>query len=297
MHADQLSIDDGLARRLVDSQFPAYAALPLTRVNSTGTANAMFRLGQDLALRLPLQPGKAQQVEKEQTWLPRLAPTLPLAVPEPVAQGRPTGDYPSPWSINRWLPGEVAAPATLTDLERAAARLGDFVVRLRKLDTHGAPRPGAHNFFRGVHLATRDASTRAALERCEGLLDCRTAEEAWDAALRVPAWMGPARWIHGDLTPANLLATEGLLSGVIDWGGLGAGDPATDLLPAWNLFTGTSRQVFREAAGLDDHAWARGRGLALSIGLVALPYYLESNPAMATWARGMIDAVLADLAH
>ena len=109
-----------------------------------------------------------------------------------------------------------------------------------------------------------------------------------------PAWDGPPTWLHGDLAPDNMLLNEGRLSAVIDWGGLGVGDPATELLPAWNLFRGASREAYREALGFDDATWARGRGLALSTSIVALPYYSDSLPVRAKRANDVIREVLAD---
>lgn len=292
MHHDQLPIDHALVRDLVDSQFPQWAGLRLARFPSTGTENALYRLGDALAVRLPYRPTKSEQVYKERLWLPWLGPKLPLPIPVHVGHGAPTADYPGPWTILRWLPGTAASRDALPDLPRAARDLAQFILALRGLDTTAAPAPGSHNFFRGVPLAARHEQTLRALEQCRGLIDTEAAARAWNRDLDAEVWSGPPVWIHGDLTPANLLADEGVLCGVIDWGGLGAGDPATDLLPAWNLFTGESRQVFRTELRCDDATWARGRGLALSVGAIALPYYLRSNPAMAAWARSMIEQAL-----
>ena len=284
MHVDQLDIDEPLVRRLLAGQFPHWADLSIARVKSAGTENAIYRLGDDLAIRLPYRFGNTTQVDKDHRWLPFLSPHLPLPIPVPVAKGAPAEDYPSQWSVCRWLPGENATLDRLTDLSQAAKDLAKFIHTLQQIDSADGPAPGEHNFFRGIPLADRDGYTRAAIAESAGL----------ERDLPAPVWRGPPVWIHGDLAPGNLLALSGRLSGVIDWGGLAVGDPATELLPAWNLFQRESRGAFRAAIDVDDATWARGRGLALSVALVALPYYLETNPVIARWARYMIDEVLED---
>ena len=300
MHPDQLHTDAALVRSLLTAQLTQLSLLPITPLASTGTENAIYRLGDDLALRLPLRPGKAEQLRKIHRWLPQLAPHLPLPTPEPIAFGAPSPDYPSPWSVCRWLPGEAlserALPGVVETVE-VAEELAHFIRALWRLDPTGGPPPGAHNFQRGAPLADRDAQTRDAIAQAAHLIDARAATDAWEADLGADPWPHDPVWVHGDLQPGNLLASEGRLCGVIDWGGLGVGDPATDLLPAWNLFEGSSRDAFRDALEIDAATWARGRGLALSVGLVALPYYQDTNPAMARWARHMIDAALADHAN
>ncbi len=163
-----------------------------------------------------------------------------------------------------------------------------------KIDPTGGPAPGDHNFRRGVPLADRDGYTRDAIAQSDGLLDTAAVTAAWETDLHAPVWDRPPVWLHGDLDPGNMLAVDGRLSAVIDWGGLGVGDPATELQPAWNLFRDESRNAYREAIGFDDATWARGRGLALSVAIVALPYYLNTNPVMVHGARCVIDEVLAD---
>ena len=294
MHSDQVETDVALVRRLLAEQFPLWADLTIVPVESAGTENAIYRLGDDMAVRLPYRPVKTEQVDKNHRWLPLLAPLLPLPIPVPIAKGNPAEGYPCQWSVCSWLEGENASLDRLADPARAATDLAGFIHALQRIDPTGGPAPGEHNFWRGVPLAARDRSTREAIASSKGLVDTDAVTAAWEADLRAPESDRSPVWIHGDLQPGNLLASKGQLSGVIDWGGLGVGDPATELLPAWNLFLGESRAAFRSALGVDDATWARGRGLALSVALTALPYYLNTNSVIIEWARYMIDEVLAD---
>ncbi|WP_078606489.1 aminoglycoside phosphotransferase family protein [Streptomyces violaceorubidus] len=292
-HTGLCRVDDRLVRRLVDGQFPRWAGLPVERHPSGGTVNAMYRLGEDMVVRLPLVEGGVADVATEREWLPRLSPLLPVAVPEVLGEGVPADGYPWPWSVHRWLPGEVPEAGALTDPVALAEDLGAFVAAMR-----GVTLPGAPQAYRGGPLTTLDAPTRAALDELRGLpeegVDCDTLTAVWQDALRAPAWQGPPRWLHADLMPGNLLVGGGRLSAVIDFGCMGVGDPACDLFPAWNLLPSGAREVFREALGVDDATWRRGRGRALSQALIALPYYRGTNPAMAGNARHVIRAVLGE---
>jgi aminoglycoside phosphotransferase (APT) family kinase protein len=253
----------------------------------------MFRLGDELAVRLPRVAGAAAQVEKEQRWLPRLAPRLPLAVPVPLALGIPNASYPWPWTVCRWIEGETATPERMDDPGRAAVALAEFVVALRAADPADGPPPGEHNFFRGVPLAERDPYVREAIAEVADEYDAGALTAAWEESLCAPAHAGPPAWIHGDLHTTNLLALGGRLCGVLDFGGLGVGDPACDVMAAWTFVPARERDTFRSALGVDEAAWLRGRGWALSMALIALPYHRDRNPAFAAAARGWIAAVLA----
>ncbi len=294
MHADEVHTDAALVRRLLAAQFPRWAELPIEPVASSGTEHALYRLGDDKVVRLPRIVWATGPAEKEHRWLPRLAPHLPLAVPIPLAKGTPADGYPWHWSVYRWLEGENVTGDRLADQRQAATDLARFVRALQRIDPTGGPPPGEHNYGRGVPLAERDASVRAAIASLDSTLDAGELTAAWDASLASPVWHGPPVWIHGDLEAGNLLAIDGRLCGVIDFGCLGVGDPACDLLVAWTLFSGESRHVFRSALSVDDATWARGRGWALSTALIALPYYLHTNPVIVASARHKIDEVLAD---
>lgn len=288
MHADEVDTDVPLVSRLVAAQFPEWAGLPVEPVLPWGTDNAVYRLGKDLAVRLPRIASAVGQVEKEHRWLPRLAPHLPLSLPVPLAMGRPAEGYPFEWSVYRWLDGEPATIDRIADPNEAAADLGRFITALQRIDPADGPVAG-----RGVPLATRDRSTREAIAALGGRIDARAVTAVWEAALDAPAWDGPPVWIHGDLTAGNLLVGNGRLRAVIDFGALGVGDPACDLIVAWNLFSGEARDAFRGALATDEPTWQRGRGWALSIALIALPYYLETNPVIVEASWRVIDEVLA----
>ncbi|MHB1295296.1 MAG: aminoglycoside phosphotransferase family protein [Anaerolineae bacterium] len=294
MHPDEVETDAALVRRLLATQFPHWADLPIRRVPSTGTDNAIYRLGDDLAARLPRIHWAAELVHKEWQWLPRLAPHLPLTIPVPLAKGVPGEGYPWHWSVTPWLPGENATVERLADPHQAAKDLAGFILALEAIAVADGPPAGPLNFNRGVPLTARDAATRGCIAEVSDLFDPAELTAAWDAALQAPAWQRPPVWIHGDLQSGNLLAVDGRLSAVIDFGCLGVGDPAAELIVAWNLFPAEARGVFRAALGFDDATWARGRGWALSVALVALPYYRHTNPTLAVMSRRTIEEVLAE---
>ena len=292
MHADEVATNAALVRRLLAAQFPQWADLPIEPVASAGTDNAIYRLGNDMAVRLPRIHWATGQVELEQRWLPKLAPLLPVAIPVLLGKGEPAEGYPWHWAIHGWLNGENPAVDGLTDPGSFATEVAEFVAALRRIDPTGGPPAG-----RGVPLAERDAPTRTAMDELDGIVDTAAVAAAWDRALQAPAWHGPPVWVHGDLQSGNLLVVDDKLSAVIDFGCLGVGDPACDLIFAWNSLSAETRDVFRSALAVDDATWARGRGWALSVGLIALPYYQTTNPVLASIARHSIDEVLADHAE
>ena len=290
MHADEIELDEALVRRLLTAQFPKWADLPISRVSSYGTDHDIYRLGDALVVRLPRIGWAAGQAAKEAEWLPKLAPHLPLAVPVQLARGRPTEEYPFEWSVYEWLPGENAN-GTIADLRQAAIDLATFVRALRQIDASDAlpRRRGA----RGAPLVELDAAVRKSIEQLDPRFDRRATLRLWGESLDAPVWTGDDVWLHGDLLPGNLLVVGGRLSAVIDWGPLNVGDPACDLQPAWNVFTGQSRDVYRAELAVDDASWLRGRGWALFQAVMALPYYWHTNPGMVRQASHALDEVLA----
>ena len=293
MHHDEIDTDVDLVRQLLTTQQPQWADLAVGPVSSTGTENAMYRLGDDMVVRLPLRPSSARPVEKEHRWLPVLAPYLPIAIPVPLAKGQPIDGYPWPWSVYPWFEGEDATAARF-DLRLAASDVAGFIAALHAIDPTGGPEPSIANFGRGVPLAERDDYTRRAIRASSDLVDADAVTAAWEQALRVPTWDRPALWVHGDIAAGNLLFRDGRLSAVIDFGTLAIGDPACDLIVAWELFDARSRDVLRAELGVDDATWERGRGWALTTAIVALPYYEHMNAFMAAQARQKLAAVLND---
>jgi aminoglycoside phosphotransferase (APT) family kinase protein len=284
MHEDELELGEELVRTLLGEQFPEWADLPVRRVEPSGTVNAIFRLGEELSVRLARRNGPSEPGGSEAEWLPRLAPLLPVEIPVPVARGAPGAGYPWHWAITTWLDGETVQVEEIEPI-RAARDLAAFVEALRQVTPVGAP-PG-----RGIPLAERDVELREWFRRFG---DPRVLEE-WERALAAPAWDGPPVWHHGDLDARNWLVRDGRITGVIDWEMAGVGDPACDVMVAWKLHSPAARDAFREALPTDDATWRRARGWALSQAVAALTYYTpENNPALYREAESWLDLVLSE---
>ncbi|HLQ62664.1 MAG TPA: aminoglycoside phosphotransferase family protein [Candidatus Acidoferrales bacterium] len=288
---DRADITPALVSRLLAAQFPYWAGLPLRHVERDGWDNRTFRLGDDMSVRLPSAERYAPQVDKEHRWLPFLAGRLPLAIPEPLARGKPGGGFPWPWSVYRWLEGEPAAVAPIDDPVQFATELAGFLAALYGIDPWGGPAAGSHNFFRGGSLAIYDAETREAMVALGGEIDAQRAERVWHAALEA-TWHGSPVWLHGDVEAGNLLVKEGRLSAVIDFGCSGVGDPACDLTIAWTLLSGAGRQAFRAQMPVDEATWARGRGWALWKAMNTLARDLKAGRQPVSPARRVIHDVL-----
>jgi aminoglycoside phosphotransferase (APT) family kinase protein len=290
MHADELDTDEALVRRLLEAQFPQWAELPIDALPAGGTDNAIYRLGDELSVRLPRrldwEPGA---LDKEFEWLPKLAPLLPVAVPTPVARGDAAEGYPHEWAVYDWLEGEDATSARL-DVQRAAVDLADLLAALWRIDTTGGP-PAAG---RGGSLRLRDKPTRAGIAALGSAIDVRAVTAAWEEALAAPEWDRPPVWIHGDLDSRNLLVEDGRITGLLDWGCACVGDPACDVKAAWSVLDAETRPVFRDLLGVDDPTWARSRGWALSQAVIALPYYLHTYPVIVQEAWRWLAEALAD---
>ena len=283
--------DVGLVRRLLAGQFPQWADLPISLVESYGTDNDIYRLGDRLAARLPRPGWGVDQATLEATWLPKLAPHLPLAVPVPLAMGHPAEGFPFGWSVYEWLPGDNAN-GTIDDLDQAAVDLAAFVTALRGVETTGAHQRLPHR--RGGPLAECDEHVRRSIVHLGDRIDAEATSRSWQESLDAPTWERPEVWVHGDLLPGNLLVVDGRLSAVIDFGGLNVGDPACDLQPAWNVFAGTSRQRFRTELEVDDASWLRGRGWALYQAVTGLAHYWDTSPGMIRQTSHALAQVLAD---
>jgi aminoglycoside phosphotransferase (APT) family kinase protein len=301
MQRDEITA--GVAGRLVAEQFPEWASLPITPVALNGWDNTTFRLGGELAVRLPSGEGYAAAVEKEHRWLPALAPNLPLPIPQPVAIGRPGGGYPWPWSINRWLPGEPASVGRIADLTRFATDLADFLTALYAIDAADGPPAGPHSAHRGGPLAYfDDEEVPEATHLLADRVDVDAVTDVWRTALS-SRWERSPVWVHGDVVGSNLLVADGALSAVIDFGCSAVGDPACDLVMAWTFFSGESTEQFRSHLSLDDATWSRGRGWALWKALVTILRATENGRDASDDARRfgwrhhpyeVIDDVIAD---
>ena len=274
-----LVIDVSLARRLVAERFPDHAGEPVIPVDSSGTDNAIFRLGEAACLRLPRLASAEAQLVKEFDWLGRLA-LLPLAIPRPLALTGPFGTFPFHTAVYDWLPGTAATQEPPADMIVAAQALAGFIAALRERPCADGPAAGRHNQYRGAPLSLRDAPTRAALARLSGLVDTDRLSALWSECLAAPAYEGRGLWLHGDLHAGNLIVRDGALSGVIDFGLCGIGDSAVDLIAAWSFFEAPARQAFRQALSCDAAEWRRGQGWALSTAAIALDYYRSSNPTL-----------------
>ncbi|MBQ0901386.1 aminoglycoside phosphotransferase family protein [Micromonospora sp. U21] len=293
MHTDQVDVTADVVAALVAEQFPEWRALPVRPLPSSGTVNALFRLGPAIVLRFPLQPTAdpelRAELRREQEYARLLTGHLPVAVPEPLGLGEPGAGYPGPWTAYRWIPGEPARPELIDDQDAFARDLAGVVTALHGIDTGGRAWPG---FGRGGPLAAQDAGVRSSLADSGQLTDTARLAVVWDRCRETPRHDDTDVWIHADLMPGNLLVRDGRLAAVIDLGTVGVGDPAVDLMPAWNLLDGGSRETYRRALGVDDDTWERGRGWALMQAINALPYYVETNPVMANIARYTLRAVL-----
>ncbi|MFE9251492.1 aminoglycoside phosphotransferase family protein [Streptomyces sp. NPDC007088] len=287
-------IDAALVRRLIRAQFPRWGGLAVEPVAVDGWDNRTYRLGSDKTVRLPTAAGYVPAVAKENTWLPRLAPALPLAVPPVLGLGEPGEGYPYPWSVRGWLDGETVAAGRVADLTALALDLADFLRALRRCDTQGAPAAGEHSWWRGASPAHYDEETRRCLAALREEVDTGRARAVWEAALAT-RWEGEPVWFHGDVAPGNLLLTGGRLGAVIDFGTSGVGDPACDLVIAWGLFSAESRTAFRDALGLDAGTWARARGWALWKSLLVLSQIRDTDPEQAAAHRRIIADVLDDV--
>jgi aminoglycoside phosphotransferase (APT) family kinase protein len=289
MHEGEVDIDLDVVSRLVAAQFPELADHPISVVRSTGTVNALFRLGDRLCARLPRVEHWARNLDTEWEWLPRLSPRLSLLIPEPVAKGEPTSWYPFSWAIYNWIDGSPYSDELVDDEERAAKDLARFVFELRSLDAEvGAPRGGRRP------LRELDLLTREAIESSGDVIDRDAALAAWELALEAPAWDGEPTWIHSDLLRPNVLVDEGRICAVIDFGGVGVGDPAADLIPAWSVFGRVGQETFRGALDADDGTWNRARGFALHQAAMIIPYYPETNPEFVALAKRTVEEILAD---
>lgn len=295
MHADEVRATEAQVHRLLTEQMPQWANLELRQLAAEGTDHVLFRLGDELLVRIPKIGWAVDQAERDARWLPRLAAHLPVPIPAPLAVGEPGAGFPWPWSVVPWIDGKTAGP-----VERSRASLArdvaEFARSLHAASSDGGPRKTDRE--RGAPLAPSDEVAQQALTALSAHddgFDLDEVAEAWLDAVQAPPWNGPPVWIHGDLQPGNLIVRQGRLAAVIDFGALGLGDPAPDVAAAFWTFRGDARRVYRDALGYDDATWRRARGWALLPSLTGLSYYRHSFPAMMDLARETVAAVLEDM--
>lgn len=292
---DRRLVDLSVVRRLIARQFPQWAHLSVRPVATSGWDNQTFRLGDRMSIRLPTAREYALAVDKEHRWLPMLAPRVPLPISVPLAKGEPDEGFAFHWSVYEWIEGVPAGIDTIGDMTGFAGSLAAFLVALRDVDPTGAPEPGLHNWFRGGPLQVYDSQTRRAIEVLDGQVLRDTVTEVWQSALRA-AWDTRPVWFHGDVAQGNLLVRDGALAAIIDFGTCGVGDPACDVVIAWTLLSGASREAFRARVDVDPGAWARGRGWALWKALIIYAGALHRDHAAAAEAKRVIDEVLTEYA-
>lgn len=290
---DELLIDVPLVKVLIATQFSQWKDLPIQAVASSGWDNKTFHLGRDMLVRLPSSREYEDQVEKEQRWLSKLSPFLPLPIPEPLAVGQPGTGYPFKWSVYRWIEGDTAASGKITDLCELATRLAQFLLALQRIDSTDGPPYGSHSFYRGGPLKIYDEEVRQALAIVRDKIDTEIATVIWEKALE-STWQGNPVWVHGDISAGNLLVQKGQLFAVIDFGQLAVGDPACDLAIAWTLFDPKSREVFRRTLEVDPNTWMRGKAWALWKALITAADFSNPNNAESKQCWRIIEIILED---
>lgn len=258
-NTQNLQIDVELVKRLITSQFPEWQDLPIKAVAESGWDNRTFHLGNEMVIRLPSKEEYAPQILKEFQWLPMLAERLSIKITTPFALGKPCKDYPWHWSINQWIEGEVASFERVKDMNQFAIQLSQFLNEFQRIDSTGGPIAGAHNFYRGGSLSAYDEEMSKAIPLIQNAKDKRIAEQLWKDAVS-SVWQENLVWVHGDIAVGNLLVKHGKLCAVIDFGQLAIGDPACDLVIAWNFFDPGSREIFRTRIPLDRNTWVRALG-------------------------------------
>ncbi len=294
----KLKISCEAAHNLIAQQFSQWTHLHVKPVEHSGLDNITFRLGEDMLIRLPSNEDYAAKVAIEQKWLPILKQHLSFSIPEPLAQGEPSKDYPWNWSVYRWIEGESANTLQIseTHLKQIALDLAKVLNELHKIDTTGAPLPGLHNFWRGAHPSVYDTETRSAIKELNGFIDANAAISLWEKATS-SKWNKSPVWIHGDFASGNILIKNGRLVAVIDFGGMGVGDPACDLTIAWTFLKNESRQAFKSNFHLDSDTWTRARGWALWKALITLAQLKYKASLEAIKQKKIIDELIADIPH
>ncbi|PVB61342.1 aminoglycoside phosphotransferase family protein [Labrenzia sp. 011] len=264
-----MKIDERLVARLIRRQFPHFSHLPIAPVSKQGWDNRTFRLGDRLSVRLPSHASYAEAVEKEANVLATLGKDLSVDVPEVVAIGAPSEEFPLPWSVRRWIKGDTLADTAGVDQRSLAISLGKCLAELRSIPSGNGPYAGRHSFYRGCHPSVYGDEVQKSLESLEGKVDASLCRAIWQRSVS-SAWKGKPVWFHGDVAIGNILADNSTVTALIDFGTCGVGDPACDFVMAWTYFGVKDRRFFRSACAIDENTWQRARGWALWKALACL---------------------------
>jgi aminoglycoside phosphotransferase (APT) family kinase protein len=288
-----LDITPGLARKLVAEQFPEYAHLPIVSVEKQGHDNRTYLLGNDLLIRMPSDASYALKVPKEQDLLLKLVPYLTIDIPVPLKMGKPSMDYPYPFSIYKWLEGISINCLDLDDdcLEKLAFDLAKFLKELQNIDAVDGPAPGQHNWWRGDHVSIYDEGVRTQIAQVSTIIDVHKAIQLWENACKT-RWHKNSVWIHGDFAIGNMLMKNGKLAAIIDFGGMSLGDPACDLVIAWTFLQGKARDIFIKEIHLDDDTWLRAKAWTLWKATFELCQLKNPNVPEAYVQKRIIEDVL-----
>ena len=286
-------ITPDLAGKLIAEQFPEFADLPIISVEQQGHDNRTYRLGKDMLIRMPTEESYALKVLKEQDLLPQLAPHLTFSIPVPIKMGAPSNDYPYPFSIYKWLEGTSINLLVLDNdcLEKLAFDLAKFLKELQRIDNVDGPAPGQHNWWRGDHVSVYDEGAREQIATLSSFIDGNKAIQLWEKACTT-RWNKTPVWIHGDLSIGNMLMKNGNLSAIIDFGGMGLGDPACDLVIAWTFLKGKARDIFIKEMALDEETWLRAKAWALWKATFELCQLADKNSPEADIQKRIIQDVL-----
>ncbi len=293
MNQKTIILSPDLARKLIAQQFPEYSNLPITDVKKQGHDNRTYRLGDHMLIRMPTAADYALKVPKEQELLPGLANRLSVSIPAPIKMGKPSADYPYPFSIYKWLPGKSINLLTLTDQEKEqlAFDMAKFLKELQAIMDIKGPEPGQHNWWRGDHVSIYDKGAREQIAELANFIDAPRALALWDQACAT-RWNKTPIWIHGDFAIGNILMDGGKLSAVIDFGGAAVGDSACDLVIAWTYLSGKAREIFISKMDMDDDTWLRARAWALWKATFELCQIADKNSAEAASQKRIIDEVM-----
>lgn len=294
IHKNEITASLPVVQQLIDNQFPDWRHLPIRKITSNGTDNTLLRLEGNLCIRLPRRPEAVEKIAKEYTWLPKF-PSLPFAIPRPVALGKPDDAFPYNWAVFEWIEGKNPDLQMLRYPDQFACQLGAFLREFQKTDITGGPVAGAHNNFRGAPLDQRDAGTRQAVSNLSAVYNPKILTQFWNRVLETPAYSGPGVWLHGDIHSGIMLTKGKQVTALIDFGLMGVGDPACDLMIGWTELDGTARAALREATVVDAETWARARGWAFSFAVIALAYYIGKNDFLEDMARHCIGEVLGEM--